>query len=185
MQRNDCVVTALGPVERWKYGVVNADGTDPLFKVLAGVSSAGVDLATQYRVRVKSSGTNGGVLRLYIGDASVDISADGINEVSINTGASTRLQVIQQEVGATGVLVISVKRDSPVEYNELLHQYFLDGGATSGDLQDAEYQFLVAKGATPSSIPDMWFQLLETLGYSGTLSDMLAKFWCVDSGIIP
>lgn len=88
----------------------------------------------------------------------------------------------------TGALTkVSIKRIIPGNtYNDLLHQYYLDNGAISDDLQDAEYQFLISQGATPASIPDMWFQMLGTLGYTGALSDRIKDFWCVGEGsLIP
>ena len=68
--------------------------------------------------------------------------------------------------------------------NDLLLEYYHDYGATSNNLTDAEYEFLVFNGATPGHINDMWFEALISLGYSGTLDDMFHTFWCEDGGII-
>lgn len=72
----------------------------------------------------------------------------------------------------------------PGQYNDLLLQYYQDNGATSGSLQDAEYEFLIAQGMAPASNQDMWYEFLSSLGYSGGLSDMLWSFWCIDDGQI-
>jgi hypothetical protein len=66
----------------------------------------------------------------------------------------------------------------------LLLSYYQTNGATSNDLQDAEREFLVAQGADEESNQDMWNSLLKTLGYSGSLSDMLNAFWCIGGGVI-
>ena len=68
------------------------------------------------------------------------------------------------------------------DYASLLLEYYQDNGATSNDLQDAEREFLVAQDLGPGTNQDMWYLLLEALGYSGTLSDMLLEFWCVGGG---
>ena len=62
--------------------------------------------------------------------------------------------------------------------------YYQSGGATSDDIQDAEREFLLLQGASPAHNQDMWFELLRTLGYSGTVPDMLYEFWEVDGGLI-
>lgn len=72
----------------------------------------------------------------------------------------------------------------PNDYNQLLLTYYQTNGATSDDLQDAEREFLIAQGATVASTPDMWFQLLGTLGYTGSLSDRTKDFWCVGGGAL-
>ena len=57
-------------------------------------------------------------------------------------------------------------------------------GATSNDFNTAEYEFLVANGATPGHNHDMWRELLvPLLGYSAALPDMLQDFWCNFGGV--
>ncbi len=70
------------------------------------------------------------------------------------------------------------------QYNDLLHAYYLDNGATSPHINDAEREFLVAQGAAFAQLNDMWFEFLRGRGYLGSLSDMLWVFWCEDGGII-
>jgi len=72
----------------------------------------------------------------------------------------------------------------PNDYNQLLLAYYKTNGATSNDLQDAEYEFLIAQGATPATIPDMWFEWLGSLSYTGALSDRIKSFWCVGGGAL-
>lgn len=67
----------------------------------------------------------------------------------------------------------------------LLIVYYQANGATSGCLQDAEREFLIAQGATPAHNQDMWFELLRALGYSGALDDMKNDFWCTGGGVVP
>jgi hypothetical protein len=40
--------------------------------------------------------------------------------------------------------------------NDLWLAYFLENGATSGHFNDAAYEYLIAVGATPAALPDMW-----------------------------
>jgi hypothetical protein len=64
------------------------------------------------------------------------------------------------------------------DYNEKLIAFYQENGATSDDIQDAEREFLVAQGVSTAATPDMWYELLTVLGYSGTLSGMLQEYWC-------
>ena len=61
------------------------------------------------------------------------------------------------------------------DINDLLFAYF--GGGVDQNLQDAEYGWLVAHGATPGQINDMWFEYLTGLTLEGALVDMLNEFW--------
>lgn len=66
------------------------------------------------------------------------------------------------------------------QINDLLATYF--GMVANESLNDAEYRWLVAQGAAPAQINDMWFEFLTGKGYKGALNDMLYQFWCVDGG---
>ncbi len=61
--------------------------------------------------------------------------------------------------------------------NEGLVSHYQANGATSSNLQQAEYEFLVAASAAPENINDMWFKLLTGAGYAGAMNDMLKEFW--------
>ena len=70
------------------------------------------------------------------------------------------------------------------QYNDLLLAYYQANGATSDNLVDAEYEFLIANGATSEfHRNDMWFEILRLWGYVGALSDMMYQFWCDEGGI--
>lgn len=66
----------------------------------------------------------------------------------------------------------------PNDYTQAMLRYYQANGATSSDINDAESEFLIAQGATPAAIPDMWYEVLTSLGYTGSLSDMVKDFWC-------
>ena len=100
----------VGVDELWTFGVVVADGTAPQFSTLAGVGSGAVSEDTQYAYTVTATDTNGSRLRFRVGAASVDITTNGKHTGAVNSGAHTRLSVVQQDIGATGTLIISVKR---------------------------------------------------------------------------
>ncbi len=69
--------------------------------------------------------------------------------------------------------------------NDGLLSYYLLNGATSNNIKDAEYEFLLVQGATAStSIQDMWFEFLRGRAYVGSVSDMQSRFWCVDGGVL-
>lgn len=71
------------------------------------------------------------------------------------------------------------------DLNSLLLAYYQAGGATAAQINDAEYQFLLARGVPAEALNDMWFRFLTGLGYTGALSDMQHQFWCVDGGAYP
>ena len=69
--------------------------------------------------------------------------------------------------------------------NDLLLAYFQANGATSGDYQTAEREFLVARGQGTGHNQDRWYRYLRSLGYTGAYQDMWNSFWCGDAGAIP
>ena len=76
------------------------------------------------------------------------------------------------------------------DLNDGLRLHYLANGATGalGDsLQDLEYEFLVANGATSGQqINDMWKQILPpVVGFDGDLNDMLLPFWCAGGTFAP
>ena len=70
------------------------------------------------------------------------------------------------------------------QYNDALLVYFLANGATTEIYNTAEREFLIVNGATDGELNDMWEEVLVTLGYEGSLPDMLYEFWCVGQGSI-
>lgn len=79
-------------------------------------------------------------------------------------------------------MLLAVGATGEDQLNDGLRAHYLANGATGAkgfQLQDLEYEFLVANGATPAQINDMWLQLLPpVVGFSGDLNDMLLVFWC-------
>lgn len=87
---------------------------------------------------------------------------------------------ILQAVGATG----------ESQLNDGLRAHYLANGATGANglaLEDLEYEFLVANGATSGQhLQDMWLQVLPAVvGFSGDLNDMLLPFWCAGGTFAP
>lgn len=70
--------------------------------------------------------------------------------------------------------------------NDGLLAYYKLNGATSNTLLDAEREFLLARvgaGVVDGHTNDMWQTYLTFKGYTGTLTDMLNTFWCVNNGV--
>jgi hypothetical protein len=64
--------------------------------------------------------------------------------------------------------------------NGKLLRHYKANGATSNDLQDAEYQFLKIAhpfGTAPQTNQDLWYAYLYSSGYSGALQDMKLAYW--------
>lgn len=66
--------------------------------------------------------------------------------------------------------------------NDGLLTYYKSNGAVSDDMNDAEYEFLIAQGVAPAQVNDMWLDLYASLGYTGARADMDYQFWCIDGG---
>jgi hypothetical protein len=60
---------------------------------------------------------------------------------------------------------------------DMLLQYYKYNGATSNNIQDAELEYLILKGFTSGSNTDKWYAYLFSLGFIGTLTDMLFNYW--------
>jgi hypothetical protein len=62
--------------------------------------------------------------------------------------------------------------------NDKLLRYYLANGAVSLALDDAEREFLIARGEAPAHINDMWFHYLRvTKAFAGSLDDMHYVYW--------
>ncbi len=71
------------------------------------------------------------------------------------------------------------------QINDLLLVYYQTNGATAGQINDAEHEFLIAQGVIGTEqVNDMWLEFLTAQGYTGALNDMLYQFWCVAGGVI-
>ena len=58
--------------------------------------------------------------------------------------------------------------------------HYQAGGATANTIEDAESEFLIAQGATPSDVSSMWRQLLIAGGFDTDgihIDDMRLLFW--------
>lgn len=72
-----------------------------------------------------------------------------------------------------------------IEDGLLLH--YQAGGATAIHIEDAESEFLIAQGATPKGVGDMWRELLIAGGFNTSgdhIDDMSLLFWEA-GGIFP
>lgn len=55
--------------------------------------------------------------------------------------------------------------------------HYKANGATSDTLNDAEYQYLIARGMPPGVLGDMWNTYLIGKGYSGGITEMKHAWW--------
>ena len=86
-------------------------------------------------------------------------------------------------------MLAAVGVTSESQLNDGLRAHYLANGATGGNgfqLQDLEYEFLQANGATATEINDMWLQILPpVVGFIGSLNDMQLVFWCSGGTFAP
>lgn len=61
--------------------------------------------------------------------------------------------------------------------SDRLLAYYRANGASSRNIDDALREMLIAQGATPAHVNDMWYQVLGGLGFTGSLNDRLSAFW--------
>ncbi len=61
--------------------------------------------------------------------------------------------------------------------NDLLFAWAGANGGTGDTLNDRIYSMLIAQGASPLHVNDMWAQVLALQGYTGHLNDQLFQFW--------
>ena len=63
--------------------------------------------------------------------------------------------------------------------NDRLRSFYAyeSGGSSNSSLMDLTYAYLVSNGATPSTLGDMWKELLVGAGYSGDYNTMYYNFW--------
>lgn len=54
--------------------------------------------------------------------------------------------------------------------------FYGDRGGT-GNFNDRQMSFLAAQGFGSGSLADRWYAYLKSLGYTGTLIDMMNSFW--------
>lgn len=84
-------------------------------------------------------------------------------------------------------ILAAVKATGADQINDGLVRHYQANGAISNSLNDAEYEFLVANGATPAiHVQDMWKELLPAaVGFDGQLNDMLLPFWLAGGTFSP
>ncbi len=73
----------------------------------------------------------------------------------------------------------------PGQINELKLKHYRDNGAISNNLNDAEYEYLLAQGVSKKHISDMWHEFLKTKGFSGALNDMYPEYLCSINSVPP
>lgn len=56
-------------------------------------------------------------------------------------------------------------------------QFYQSYGITTTNIRDAEVSFLETFGYSSGSIADRWNGFLVSRGYSGSVDDMLPRFW--------
>jgi hypothetical protein len=61
--------------------------------------------------------------------------------------------------------------------DDMLLKYFKDNGATSNSINDAEVEWLAARGYSNKQVMDSYRAMLEDMGYTGTFNDKILKFW--------
>lgn len=67
---------------------------------------------------------------------------------------------------------------------DMLIDFYKDHGATSDQLNDAEYQFLESTGISkPFNINDGWGRYLSALGYTGSTQDKSEKYWAASAAV--
>lgn len=66
---------------------------------------------------------------------------------------------------------------APPTTNDMLFAHAALFGGTGNTLNDRTHSMLVAQGATPGHVNDMWFEVLGTLGATGSLNDRMFFFW--------
>ena len=62
-------------------------------------------------------------------------------------------------------------------------KFYQANGATSNNLPDAELQFLTLQGYPTGTSEDRWFAYLTSLGYKGSVDDMIKPWWSVGPGV--
>lgn len=64
--------------------------------------------------------------------------------------------------------------------NDGILVFYLANGATSQNITDAGYEFLLARGVSPGSKNDMWYSFLTniaSLSMAGTVPELKANWW--------
>lgn len=115
---------------------------------------------------------------------------DVIIDNPINTVIIIGLGTVQRLIGRNIFLTGGVQPSMDIQINDSilaatiaddieagLISHFQANGAVSGDLQVAEYEFLIAQGSSGGDIADMWNQFHITLGMTGSESDRHLKYW--------
>ena len=67
------------------------------------------------------------------------------------------------------------------QVNDQLLAFYKSDGATLGQINDAEAEWLklkIAGTVIGDQLNDLWFQYLTELGFTGALNDMQTEFWC-------
>lgn len=67
--------------------------------------------------------------------------------------------------------------------DEMALDFYLAGGATENQINQAAYEWLAVQGFTQSSLPDRWKAFLNTTYPGLSRSDAELKFW-QDGGVV-
>lgn len=63
------------------------------------------------------------------------------------------------------------------EIQDMERDMYISDGASGNTLNDLMFSWLTNKGFTVGSLNDRWDSYLNSLGYTGTITDKLAIFW--------
>ena len=186
--------SALASAPLASEGAVQEVVADPVASISGGTFSV--------PQLVTLSTTTSGASIYYTTDGSTPDATDTLYSGAISISSTTTLKFIGIKSGATDSAVvtesyvISTSGDvgfsstaiyaamvnqvgaTPKHINSKLLAFYQANGATSGVLGTAEKEFLLAQGASGTSVTTLWEDFLTTVqGYSGTLNDKLAQYW--------
>lgn len=69
--------------------------------------------------------------------------------------------------------------------NDMLLEYYQANGATSDNIDDAEREFLLARGVAEAQVNDMWLAYFDARAFgTSTLNDGAFQFWCINGGVV-
>jgi hypothetical protein len=112
----------------------------------------------------------------------IDFSGAVINANITAGGGGTPLP---EETGiADGMFTVLGSLGFVGTIQDRLLAFYQANGATSNDLQDAEQQFLVARGIARANVQDMWSAYFTSRGYSPSYHEGMKDFWVRNGGAL-
>lgn len=74
---------------------------------------------------------------------------------------------------------------APPHINDMLFAWTLTQGGTGLTLNDRIYSMLIAQGAAPGQVNDMWAEVLTLEGFTGSLNDQMTSFFVAGGSFGP